>query len=123
MTKYSVSCVEEYSGFIDYWTGHGHIPGPLHGAVGCVTLQCWPTSEETWQEIAGDLLGDVDEVQPIDGAEIDADAADEAIRAFVEKTYLDKDKDARPFEDQEETEDQDEFPTYLIVLHLFREES
>jgi hypothetical protein len=119
--RYFAQCVEEFEGYIDYFSGHGHaFVSP--DALGCVTLQCWPTDETTWQEIAGELLEDSDEIQAIDeGIEIDQDAAFEAIRVFVEKTYLDKDKEGKPFPDWKADDDSPESPTYLIVLHIFEE--
>lgn len=124
--KYSVQCVDEYSGFIDYFSGHGHAPGPLYGAIGCVTLQCWPSNQSTWQEIAEELKGDQSEFEDLtEDKHLDSAKANQAVIGFLNEKYVstnDKDREFKPFSDWEDQgEDFGESATYLIVLHIFEE--
>jgi hypothetical protein len=120
--KYFAQAEEEFGGFIDYYSGHGHA-FTKPDVLGCVTLQCWPTNEETWEQVGDALLEDQSEIEDLtEGKTLDLEQADNAVKAFIEKNFKGADKDKTAFPDWNDQDDESpERETYLLVLHIFEE--
>ena len=124
--EYTVTIDDEFSGYMDYYQGHGHAfeKSPEQGgAVACILLQCSPSSTDTWASIGEELKNDsgTEFEDFTKGKTLDNEAADKAVTDFITRKYQeDGNQDVRPFPDWKVSEDDmDESPTYLIVLHLY----
>jgi hypothetical protein len=118
--KYTVEVADEFSGFIDYYQGHGHAftKDPPEGPVACVTLQAYPGGSTTWSEIGDALLEDQSEFDRL--GTFDEEAAEEAVKEFIKKEYCEgEDAKAVPYPDWEPDDTGDASPTYLVVLHVY----
>jgi hypothetical protein len=123
--KFYHSIADEYTGYSDYYEGHGHAFED-ENLVACIRLSVPVNYRETEKDLAQSLIDDLNSGDVIDVID---EAAWEQIKDHIDLEDIIRKEVGQtshrafdPWLANELEEDQDEYPTHIMIIHIYKEE-